>query len=175
MLKFIIKFFEWLDAPTIEIGWVAGERCGRDGCTGVIENGKVEGCSCHIDPPCSACTSDWAFCPDCGWEAENKYRDFEWEAVGDPTPRPGHHKKPPDRRDEITSTYTANPFNSTPFTRCCGTAAINTDRCPSCQAQITFHDDGLSERRRQVGAGNCLMCGKRRSNQPLGTPGTCCC
>lgn len=49
-----------------------GETCGRDGCTGKIEVKPVENCSCHINPPCSACTSPRGECPECGWdEAED--------------------------------------------------------------------------------------------------------
>lgn len=45
-----------------------GDVCGRNGCEGVIEVHPVEGCSCHISPPCSACTKPRNFCPECGWE-----------------------------------------------------------------------------------------------------------
>ena len=31
---------------------------------------KVENCSCHINPPCSACTGNKLTCDDCGWEYE---------------------------------------------------------------------------------------------------------
>ena len=52
-------------------GFYEGEDCGRDGCDGIIEDRPVEGCSCHINPPCSACTSPAEFCPVCDWEAED--------------------------------------------------------------------------------------------------------
>jgi hypothetical protein len=53
-------------------GYLKGELCNRDGCTGVIIH-EVEGsCSCHINPPCSYCTDDSMYCDTCGWEhAEN--------------------------------------------------------------------------------------------------------
>jgi hypothetical protein len=54
----------------MKIGHEEGERCGRDGCDGVIEFTKSENCSCHISPPCYSCTSTYLHCPDCGWEAE---------------------------------------------------------------------------------------------------------
>lgn len=37
---------------------------------GIIDWPPVENCSCHIDPPCSACTSRLLACPKCGWEDE---------------------------------------------------------------------------------------------------------
>ena len=168
-------------APTVfdlppDHGLEEGHICGRgDACPGVLETAEVEDCSCHIDPPCSACTTDRTFCPECGWQAEEL---VEWEAAMDARTRPEHYRPPVrDRSDETTSTYTSSPFNSTPFTRCCQTAAIGTDRCPVCKARITHHDDGLAARRREVGPGNCLICAKRRlkKHEPLGTPGTCCC
>lgn len=49
-------------------GIYEGETCNRDGCVGVIETRKVEGCSCHISPPCSACTSPRNYCNKCEWD-----------------------------------------------------------------------------------------------------------
>jgi hypothetical protein len=51
-------------------GHEEGEVCGRDGCDGRIEFTKPDNCSCHISPPCHACTSTYLHCPDCDWEAE---------------------------------------------------------------------------------------------------------
>jgi len=79
-----------------------------------------------------------------------------------------------DRTKEVTFTRTANSFNSTPFTACCGTAALNTDRCPSCNAEILYHDDGLAEVLRRA-KGGCLMCFKPLPKKELGEPGTCVC
>lgn len=52
----------------MEYGFEEGERCGRKGCQGVITCHPVEGCSCHISPPCGACTTPREYCPLCGWE-----------------------------------------------------------------------------------------------------------
>lgn len=52
-----------------EIGYCEGDACNREGCAGVIETRPPENCSCHINPPCSACTSIRDHCPDCDWEA----------------------------------------------------------------------------------------------------------
>jgi hypothetical protein len=49
-------------------GYCEGDICGRDDCQGSIQTRPVENCSCHISPPCSACTSPRNFCPICGWE-----------------------------------------------------------------------------------------------------------
>lgn len=54
----------------VEYGLCKGEQCNRNGCAGVINEHEKEGsCSCHINPPCSYCTTDTAYCPECGWEA----------------------------------------------------------------------------------------------------------
>jgi hypothetical protein len=52
----------------MDIGFCEGDECSRNGCKGVIAIHPVENCSCHISPPCSACTSPRGFCPVCGWE-----------------------------------------------------------------------------------------------------------
>jgi hypothetical protein len=52
----------------MEYGLCEGDTCKRDGCRGVIETHPVKNCSCHISPPCSACTSPRNYCPDCAWE-----------------------------------------------------------------------------------------------------------
>lgn len=51
-----------------EPGFDEGSICNRDGCTGTISMHPVESCSCHISPPCSACTSPRFYCDTCGWE-----------------------------------------------------------------------------------------------------------
>ena len=52
----------------IEYGLETGSECKRDGCKGIIEEHERRDCSCHINPPCSACTEARAYCPECGWE-----------------------------------------------------------------------------------------------------------
>ena len=125
-----------------------GSPCPHTGCNGKMKPSEVIGCSCHINPPCSACTDASYECEECGWES-NPYEEPEYVAP----PK----LKSTDRSDCHTRTHVDNPFNSTPFTDCCGVAAINESRCPNCNAEIWGHDDGLSARRREVGAGNCLM------------------
>ena len=49
------------------LGFEEGDICGREGCDGRIEIKPPENCSCHIAPPCSACTAPRAFCPECDW------------------------------------------------------------------------------------------------------------
>lgn len=51
-----------------EMGFCEGDICNRRGCKGVIGTHPAENCSCHINPPCSACTAPRGFCPVCGWE-----------------------------------------------------------------------------------------------------------
>ena len=53
---------------TTDYGMSEGDICARRGCSGVIEMHPVEGCSCHIHPPCIACTASRNHCPVCGYE-----------------------------------------------------------------------------------------------------------
>lgn len=43
-----------------------GEICNRDGCGGTMGWPDVEGCSCHINPPCGACENNPLTCDECG-------------------------------------------------------------------------------------------------------------
>lgn len=52
----------------MEYGALEGETCNRRGCKGVIKERAIENCSCHISPPCSACTAPRAYCPVCDWD-----------------------------------------------------------------------------------------------------------
>lgn len=52
----------------MDYGTSEGDTCNRRGCKGVIDTHKAENCSCHIAPPCSACTAPRNYCPACGWE-----------------------------------------------------------------------------------------------------------
>ena len=55
-----------------EYGYCAGEVCNRNGCKGIIVEGEKEGsCTCHICPPCTYCTTQTEYCPECGWHAES--------------------------------------------------------------------------------------------------------
>lgn len=51
-----------------DFGYLEGETCQRKGCAGVVKEHAVENCSCHICPPCGACTSPRGYCEACGWE-----------------------------------------------------------------------------------------------------------
>lgn len=55
----------------IVYGIKEGELCNRDYCKGIVETHPVENCSCHLHPPCGACTSPRNFCPECGWEEKD--------------------------------------------------------------------------------------------------------
>lgn len=63
---------------TPRIGYAEDECCNRKGCTGVIKYRAVENCSCHIAPPCSACTGPRAYCDECDWDEadEQVINDF---------------------------------------------------------------------------------------------------
>ncbi|OPB16733.1 hypothetical protein BFW91_01210 [Pseudomonas fluorescens] len=51
-----------------DFGYSEGDTCRRNGCKGVIQIRKAENCSCHISPPCSACTAPRHFCDACAWD-----------------------------------------------------------------------------------------------------------
>lgn len=54
-------------------GYSKGETCNRNGCTGIIDEHEKEGsCTCHINPPCSRCTTNAEYCPLCEWEAKDE-------------------------------------------------------------------------------------------------------
>lgn len=142
-----------------------GSPCNQSDCGGTFEPTPAVNCSCHISPPCSACTGAGYTCDTCGYDTA----PYE-----EPEPYIPPKREAVDRSDEWTHTRTANPYNSTPFTACCDTAAIGTNRCPSCNARIRYHDDGLSEVRR-LAKGGCLMCFKPRPKERFGEPGTCVC
>ena len=46
---------------------------------GIIDWPPVENCSCHINPPCSACTDRLLACPECGWEDERP--DYKYVVI----------------------------------------------------------------------------------------------
>ena len=79
-----------------QLGYCEGDICTRLSCQGVIEDHPVEGCSCHISPPCSACTSPSGYCPKCGWEESDDTVINDYVVNEDPktcilrtwTPRP---------------------------------------------------------------------------------------
>ncbi|MHB9019790.1 MAG: hypothetical protein ACYC3G_02895 [Minisyncoccota bacterium] len=59
-------------------GFFKGDVCNRNDCKGILdEHEKEGGCSCHINPPCSYCTFDATFCPECGWNAEEERIEIE--------------------------------------------------------------------------------------------------
>lgn len=43
-----------------------GDSCLDINCNGHYEYGRVENCSCHIAPPCSACVDNELICNVCG-------------------------------------------------------------------------------------------------------------
>lgn len=58
----------------MKYGCDEGEICGRNGCTAVIELKESDrSCSCHINPPCSACTEAREWCPECGYERKDDF------------------------------------------------------------------------------------------------------
>lgn len=54
-------------------GHEQGELCNRNGCQSTIKEEEKDGaCSCHINPPCSYCTTQTGYCDGCGWRAEDE-------------------------------------------------------------------------------------------------------
>lgn len=62
-----------------EPGYEKGDVCGRNGCTGIIREHEdsERGCSCHINPPCSYCTTAHEYCPVCDWDGEEEQAEYE--------------------------------------------------------------------------------------------------
>lgn len=57
-----------------------GGACPRPGCDGVLELPIVEDCSCHISPPCAACTDSLLVCTECDpwdWEDDGSIDDSQ--------------------------------------------------------------------------------------------------
>ena len=53
------------------LGVRKGEMCNRFGCDGIIDQIEDDqGCSCHINPPCSHCCNTSQYCPECNWDNE---------------------------------------------------------------------------------------------------------
>jgi len=42
-----------------------GDDCPKENCEGFLEYPEVMDCSCHISPPCSACTENELTCGTC--------------------------------------------------------------------------------------------------------------
>lgn len=61
--------------PSLIAGHEEGETCNRNGCTGTIKLPRPENCSCHIAPPCAACTEQQPECDKCGWTQEDDEAD----------------------------------------------------------------------------------------------------
>lgn len=47
-----------------------GDKCPTYKCIGELVFKEVENCSCHINPPCSACVDNPLVCLDCNFEEE---------------------------------------------------------------------------------------------------------
>lgn len=58
----------------LDPGYIEGDTCNRNGCAGIIAQHTRKGCSCHISPPCSACTTPRGYCSVCEWEEANEER-----------------------------------------------------------------------------------------------------
>lgn len=49
-----------------------GDKCPDGGCGGTLGFKDVEGCSCHISPPCHSCVNNPLVCLKCGWTNEDE-------------------------------------------------------------------------------------------------------
>jgi len=59
-----------------------GDRCQERGCKGKMFFPPVDNCSCHVSPPCTACTTNRLICNECGFApVEPEYKDI-WAAPG---------------------------------------------------------------------------------------------
>lgn len=48
-----------------------GDPCPLECIGRLIEKHYGEGCSCHLNPPCSYCVDTTLICDTCGWEPED--------------------------------------------------------------------------------------------------------
>jgi hypothetical protein len=83
-----------------DFGVCEGDTCFRNGCCGTIEVHPVEGCSCHISAPCSACTSPRNFCRVCSWQERD-----EDDTIND------HSVKYSDRTQGIIQSWKPRPLD----------------------------------------------------------------
>jgi hypothetical protein len=83
-------------------GEFKGEVCNRNGCKGMIEEREQEGCSCHINPPCSQCVDPKEYCPECGWDARDEYETI----INDYTCRV-------DKKSSVILSYKPRPLDNT--------------------------------------------------------------
>ena len=51
-------------------GTEEGDHCQREGCGGTMEFKRLEPCSCHVNPPCSACVDATLICTECGFQID---------------------------------------------------------------------------------------------------------
>ena len=72
-----------------DFGDTEDQTCWRLGCQGVIAVHPVEGCSCHINPPCGACTTPAEYCPVCDWQAKDDDGTFNDFSVKYTDPKQG--------------------------------------------------------------------------------------
>jgi hypothetical protein len=70
-----------------DYGYCDGDACNRHGCEGHIERRASENCSCHISPPCSACTAPRGYCDTCDWEEINEEHINDFIVQVDPKTR----------------------------------------------------------------------------------------
>ena len=49
-----------------------GDTCFREWCQGKLAYVRNRSCSCHINPPCSACVDAKLACTKCGFEPEEE-------------------------------------------------------------------------------------------------------
>lgn len=61
-----------------------GGPCPYAGCGGTMEPPPPENCSCHIAPPCHACTDRELTCTVCGWSVEDGMPDEPPQPVAEP-------------------------------------------------------------------------------------------
>lgn len=56
------------------IGTEEGDDCNRSGCFGfgVMGFDDVDGCTCHISPPCGACVENPLICDVCGYGPDDE-------------------------------------------------------------------------------------------------------
>ena len=59
-----------------------GDRCPEKMCRGIMNFVRQDSCSCHINPPCSACVNALLVCSDCGFVDDSEPEKYVAVAPG---------------------------------------------------------------------------------------------
>lgn len=70
MADMIERLDRWTLQRARQLDPEVGDPCPERGCSGEMGFHPVQGCYCHVSPPCGACVGNPLVCLTCGWEPE---------------------------------------------------------------------------------------------------------